>query len=198
MLRSRRFLSGLILGAFCGLVTGAGVMAYGAGTTGDLAALLAGDAVAAPGDENSPWPQANTEGMQSLIDALQARERALNRREKTIEDREADLRKVEERLEGRLKQLTELRDEIRALMADADADRTERVEGVVKMVEAMRPKQAAGIISALPDDLAVEVLENMNRSKAGSIMAAMVKAGEPDRAANLTEGLSRPPLPEIE
>ncbi len=135
-------------------------------------------------------PDPTSPGMREVLDALKSKERALERREKSITDREEDLRRVEDDLQGRLDTLTGLRDELRTLLEQADGEREERIKGLVKMVESMRPAQAATMVSELDDDLAVDVLDRMNKSKAGKMLSKM----DPDKAASLAEQLTVPVL----
>ena len=135
-------------------------------------------------------PDPTSPGMREVLDALKAKERALERRARSIEAREGDLRRVEDDLQARLDELATLRAELRELLEQGNAEREARVDGLVKMVENMRSKQAATVVSELEDDLAVEVLDRMNRGKAGKMLAAM----DPSRAADLAEQLTVPVL----
>lgn len=122
-------------------------------------------------------------GREEVMALLSRKERVLERRESTLNAREADLRAAESQVEARLTELQELRSDIRVLLATLDEDREARVTHLVKMFESMRPPQAADILAVTEDAVALEVLERMNRSKAGKTLAAM----EPDRAAFLAE-----------
>ncbi len=136
----------------------------------------------------------NAKGMQSVLDELDARQRALDRRERSIEAREADLRQVESQLEGRIEEVEVLREGLMELLEEADQARESKVQSLVKMLAATRSKQGAAIMSALDDELAVEVLERMNTGKAGKLLAAM----DPERAAKLAEMMTVTPLEAVE
>jgi len=151
---------------------------------------ISSEAVAADASTLQECPDPTSPGMREVLDALKSKERAMERREKSIDDREEDLRRVEEDLQGRLDDLTAMRDELRTLLEDADGEREERVAGFVKMVESMRPAQAATMVSELEDDLAVDVLERMNKGKAGKMLSKM----DPNKAASLAEQLTVPVL----
>jgi len=131
-----------------------------------------------------------TPGMNQLLDALDSRERAMDRREQSIDARESELRAVEEELKGRIEELENLRTELQTLMSEGDAQRNERVEALIKMTESMRGAQAAAVLEEMDQDLAVEVLDGMNRGKAGKALAAM----PPAKAAELAEALTLSPL----
>ena len=125
-----------------------------------------------------------------LLGELDNRERALDRRETSLVAREEELRTLEAELQGRLEELEAVRTELNTLLEEADAEREVKVQGLVKMVEAMRGNQAAAVLVELDAELAVEVLDRMKTSKAGKALAAM----PPDRAATLAERMTRRPL----
>ena len=65
-----------------------------------------------------------------------------------------------------------------------------RVNRLVKMLENMRPAQAAAILEGTPDEISLETLMNMHQAKAGRALAAM----DPANAARLAEVLGAAPL----
>ncbi len=140
------------------------------------AAALATDGPAATQDEITP------RGVHWVVDALKQKERSLSQREATLTAREADLRLAEKKIEQSLAELDALRSEIRAQIEQMDQQRLERVVGVVRMLEGMRPKDAAAIMSVTETDVAIQVLDRMSRTKAGKILAEM----NPEQAAALT------------
>ena len=127
-------------------------------------------------------------GLRDLALRLNARQSAIERREQGLVAREADLRAVEERLIGRMAELTAIRTEIGAQLEEADAETIARRDGLVKMFEGMRSKDAAAVVGKLDAGLATDVLDAMNRTKAGKVLAAM----PPAAAANLAEKMARP------
>ena len=141
-----------------------------------------------------PFYAARTQGAQALAAALNARERGLDRREATLLEKEKDLAVAEQRLMERMTELTELREQIAEMLEQADDERDARVLGLVKMIESMKARDAAPVVVALDDELAVEVLDRMSRAKAGKLLAEM-KAGT---AARLAEQMTRPVVLERE
>lgn len=127
-------------------------------------------------------------GLQRLARELAARDRALARRERTVAQREADILAAEEALASRMEGLSAVREELEALLDKLDEVEEERLSGLVTMTEKMREKQATAVFVELDEDLAVQVLDRMNPTKAGRALAAM----PPDKAARLAEKLTRP------
>jgi len=142
-------------------------------------------------NSNSKWPEAESKGMREVLDALKARERALDRREQSLISREADLRAVERDLEARIDELKVARTELIALLKVADEAQDARIRALVKMVESMRAGEAANLVSELPNDLAVAVLDRMKATKAGKLLAKMNSS----KAAVLAEKLANEPQP---
>jgi flagellar motility protein MotE (MotC chaperone) len=129
--------------------------------------------------------------MREVLDALKARERALDRREQSLLSREADLRAVERDLEARIDELKVARTELKVLLKAADAAEDARIRALVKMVESMRAGDAANMVTELPNELAVSVLDRMKATKAGKLLAKMA----PAKAAFLAEKLANKPQP---
>lgn len=145
----------------------------------------AGAAVTPAREASAPdtFFQARSRGVEELAASLNVRERGLERRETEIATREADLRAAETRLTERLGELQATRAQLEEMLAQMEEEREGRVRGLVRMVESVRAKEAAPIMQELDDQLAVEVLERMNRTKAGKLLAAMA----PPRAARLAD-----------
>jgi flagellar motility protein MotE (MotC chaperone) len=115
---------------------------------------------------------------------------SLVQREVAVTEREQAMEMSKEEMETRLKELVAVREEARALLAELDADREERVVKLVKMFQSMQPGQAADVLDRTEDAVAMEVLMRMNQAKAGRTLAEMDR----DRAAKLTDKLGGAPL----
>lgn len=126
-------------------------------------------------------------GLQRLADRLTARERALERRERDLAQREQDLRIAEQRIETRLEELQQLRKDLEQAVGQVDEEEEDRLIGVVKMFEAMRGKEAAPIMTAMSPEEAVQVLDRMNRTKAGKLLAALPPVLAADLASRMTQ-----------
>jgi len=137
------------------------------------------------GASTCPSPSA---GATELAAALARRERGLEEREQTIKDREAAIAAAEAKIEGRLKELEAVRARISEQLDRTDTVRTERVTALVAMIEANRAPNVAPMFGALDAGLAVEVLDKMNRTKAGKLLAEL----PPAQAAALAMRMTRP------
>jgi len=123
-----------------------------------------------------------------LVEALGRRSRGLDEREASIKAREKALTDAQTKLDARLADLEAVRAKIGAQLEEADAERTARIASLVTMVESNRPSAIAPMFAALEPELAVAVLDKMNRQKAGKLLAAL----PPARASLLATRMATP------
>ncbi len=122
--------------------------------------------------------------LEDLADRLHDRERSLDRRESTLSGRAEDLAEVERRLDARLTELTALRAELDARLGQLSEQEEARRTDLVRMLEAGKPREMAPMLAAMDAALAEDLVDRMNPTKAGRLLAAL----PPDRAAALVEG----------
>jgi flagellar motility protein MotE (MotC chaperone) len=181
-------------------------IALAVGGAGLLASLIAASGTAAgaptaPGKEASGlasfvpdpgavlrWCGQEQSGTRQLGEDLGRRARGLDERERTLQAREGELRDAESRLEQRMQALSQARSQLESQLDAADGERTKRLAGLVKMVESNRASDIAPMFGKLEPELAVEVLDRMNRGKAGKLLAVL----PPDAAASLAQRMTRP------
>ena len=108
---------------------------------------------------------------------LNAKERALSAMEKSIDDKLAELKRVEASIKG--------------LLDQADVLKDARIKRQVDTYTAMKPKQAAQVLSNMDQDLAVKILSGMKTKVAGEIMTFIAT----DKAAKLTEAMTKVQAP---
>jgi len=106
-------------------------------------------------------------------DELAAKERALASMEKSIDDKLAELKRSEATLKG--------------LLDQADVLKDARIKRQVDTYMAMKPKQAAEVLSNMDQDLAVKILTGMKPKVAGEIMTYV----KTPKAAKLTEAMTK-------
>lgn len=111
--------------------------------------------------------------LERISSALAYRTRTLDEREQSLEDRESSLRDAETRVRERIAQLEALRAAIDAQLDAGDERRNARVKELVTMVEVSRASAIAPMFVELEPALAVEVLDAMNTTKAGKLLAAL-------------------------
>lgn len=154
----------------------------------------------APQAANCPAPSiADQAGLSAaefrLLNSLQERRQQLDARERTITTREGVLKAAEGRVQARLTELREIENQIKAQLGQLDTQENERIQGLVRVYEKMRPKDSAEIFQGLDNDVQIQVASRMKEGPLAAMMAQMA----PDRARTLTTLLAqranRPALP---
>ena len=164
-----------------------------AATTSDSPAATVTPAQAAtpPPPRAVPSPEATSPPMSDaektvLLD-LRQRRQELEARDAALSARESLLTAAEQKLAARVAELQALQKKLEAL----DAARKEREDaswnGLVKLYEAMKPRDAATIFNDLDMPVLLQVVDRMKEAKAAPVLAAM----QPDKARDLTAKLAQ-------
>jgi len=111
-----------------------------------------------------------------------AERRALARQREALNVRQLAVDVAEKRLEGLLEELSALKREIDARLAELEAGDEARLARLVTLYEKMRPKDAARIFDDLDFEVLVPLALAMNERKLAPIIAAMT----PEVARELT------------
>ena len=105
----------------------------------------------------------------------------------TLAARESVLAAAEQKLTARVAELQALQKKLEALEA-ARKDREDASwQGLVKLYEAMKPRDAATIFNDLDMPVLLQVVDRMKEAKAAPVLAAM----QPDKARDLTAKLAQ-------
>ena len=153
------------------------------------AAALAASRAAAPQPSAEPaaTPQPVSDSEKALLQELRQRRQELDARAQAITARESVLMAAERKLGARVDQMQALQVKLEGL----DAEQKRKVEagwqGLVKLYEVMKPKDAATIFNDLTMSVLLQVMDRMKDSKAAAIMAAM----NPDKARDVTAELAQ-------
>lgn len=113
--------------------------------------------------------------------------RSANRREAELAAKERALAAMEKSIDDKLAELKRVEGSIKKLLDEADALKDARIKRQVDTYQAMKPKQAAEVLSNMDQELAVKILTGMKPKVAGEIMTYI----KTDRAAKLTEAMTR-------
>ena len=101
--------------------------------------------------------------------------------------RESLLQAAEERIDRKISELKNFQDVIEKLVETYDDQQLAKIQGLVKIYESMKPKDAARIFEELDMGTLLMVTERMGARKLAPIMAKM----NPVRATEITVELSR-------
>lgn len=123
----------------------------------------------------------------ALLESLRERRLALEAREAETAQREMLLAAAERRLAARIEQLSTLQQRLETETAAQDERAEQRLRQLVRLYEAMRPRDASAIFNDLDMEVLLPVLARMREARAAPILAAM----QPDRARQATTELAR-------
>lgn len=141
--------------------------------------------VAAPPVPEGPPPVSESE--RSLLQDLRQRRKELDTRADAVAARESMLVATEQKLSARVSELQVLQKRLESLDAAQRQKEDAGWQGLVKLYETMKPKDAATIFNDLSMPVLLPVLDRMKDARAASVMAAM----NPDKARDVTAELAQ-------
>jgi flagellar motility protein MotE (MotC chaperone) len=127
-----------------------------------------------------------SDGERSVLLELRKRRQELDAREATVADRESMLAAAEQKITARVGELQALQHRLEALEATRKEREDASWQGLVKLYESMKPRDAATIFNDLDMPVLLQVVDRMKEAKAAPVLAAM----QPDKARELTTKLA--------
>lgn len=123
----------------------------------------------------------NQREMQILGNLSERREK-IEQWEKDIALREKVLEATEQRIDQKLAELNSMSEELKKMLVTYEEEENAKVSSLVKVYEAMKPKDAARIFDELDMDILLLVVDRMSERRVAPVLAAM----SPQRARDLT------------
>lgn len=123
----------------------------------------------------------------ALLQELRQRRKELEARADAMATRESVLVAAEQKLGARVAELQSLQKRLENLEGAQKQKEDAGWQGMVKLYEAMKPKEAATIFNELSMPVLLQVLDRMKDAKAAAVMAAM----SPDKARDVTAELAQ-------
>ena len=142
-----------------------------------------------PAPEQPPVPAGPppmTESEKTVLLDLRERRQELEARETALAAREATLSAAERKISSRVEELQGLQTKLESLDAGRKTRDDASWQGLVKVYETMKPREAAAIFNDLAMPVLLSVLDRMKEAKAAAILAAMT----PDKARDVTTQLA--------
>jgi flagellar motility protein MotE (MotC chaperone) len=136
-------------------------------------------------EESGPPPVTDVE--RSVLLELRQRRQELDARDAAQATRESLLAAAEQKLTQRVTELQALQKKLEALEAGRQQREDTSWQGLVKLYEAMKPRDAATIFNDLDMPVLLQVVDRMKEAKAAPVLAAM----QPDKARDLTQKLAQ-------
>jgi flagellar motility protein MotE (MotC chaperone) len=132
-----------------------------------------------------PPPVSDSE--KALLQDLRQRRQDLDKRSDAVTGRESVLIATEQKLSDRVSELQSLQKKLEGLDSAQKQKEDAGWQGLVKMYESMKPKDAATIFNDLSMPVLLQIVDRMKDAKAASVMAAM----NPDKARDVTGQLAQ-------
>jgi flagellar motility protein MotE (MotC chaperone) len=121
-----------------------------------------------------------------ILQSLGARRGQLDQREADFNTQLALLAAAEAKLDAKVKSLNGIKADIQGLLKQGDEQEAAEVARMVKVFEAMKPKDAAPRMVLLDDSVRLPIAARMKEKSLGLILAQM----PPEEAKRLTEALA--------
>jgi flagellar motility protein MotE (MotC chaperone) len=132
-------------------------------------------------------PPPVTDGERAVLLELRQRRQELEAREATLAARESMLTAANQKLSSRVEELQGLQKKLESLDAGHKQQEDAAWQGLVKVYETMKPRDAATIFNDLGMQVLLAVVDRMKEAKAAAILAAMT----PDKAREVTMQLAQ-------
>ncbi|GIL41500.1 MotE family protein [Roseiterribacter gracilis] len=153
-------------------------------------------APAAAGDGRRPVPEGNLSTAEvELLQTLATRRNELDQRAQQVEQREALLKVGEDRVNQKVAELNALKLDIEKLLSMRKSKEEAELQNLVKIYEAMKPREAATIFDGLDMPVLLDVVEKMKDQKVAPIFAQMKPERSREVTARLAERRKLPPTP---
>ncbi|GIU67440.1 MotE family protein [Candidatus Phycosocius spiralis] len=127
-----------------------------------------------------------------LLQALQERRQALDTRERELITRENLLTNADAKIQDKLASLKEVEAGIQKLLGQVDELEAQRIAGLVRVYEKMKPKEAGRVWEGLDIEVLLKIAQKMKEQSLSLILAKM----SPERAREVTSRLAElnPPV----
>ena len=140
-----------------------------------------------PEPAGPPPPPPMSDAEKTVLLELRQRRQDLESRESVVAARESMLTAAERKVGARVEELQTLQKRLEGLEAGRQQREDASWQGLVRLYEAMKPREAAVIFNDLALPTLLQVMDRMKDAKAALVVAAM----NPDKARELTTQLAR-------
>jgi flagellar motility protein MotE (MotC chaperone) len=120
------------------------------------------------------------------LDSFLAKEAKLTEQEQELEKKREELLALQEEINNKIAKLTELRNEIKGMMASKETVEQDKIRHLIKAYSAMKPQKAASLVEKLDITFAIELLSRMKGEAVGNILSFV----NVEKAAKISEALA--------
>jgi flagellar motility protein MotE (MotC chaperone) len=128
-----------------------------------------------------------------LLQALQERRQALDTREREIVTRENLLVNTDTKIQEKMASLKEVEAGLQKLLGQVDELEAQRIAGLVRVYEKMKPKDAAAVWEGLDIEVLLKIAQKMKEQSLSLILARVT----PERAREVTRRLAELDAPTL-
>lgn len=108
-----------------------------------------------------------------LLQDLVTRRQQLDKREKDVSFKENSLLMMNQNIDSKIKTLGTLQEKVASVLQEYEKRENQKIAGLVKIYENMKPKDAARIFDELQMSILIDVAESMKEAKLAPIIAQM-------------------------
>jgi flagellar motility protein MotE (MotC chaperone) len=117
-------------------------------------------------------PSVNPETFR-MIETIEKKNRELKRREEELRIKELRIKAIEAKVSKDLEKIDKGISESKQQLGIQDEKTKENVESLIKVYSSMKPEEAANLIEAIDDDLALRIVAGMKSKIAGKVLSKL-------------------------
>lgn len=121
-----------------------------------------------------------------ILENLSARRQKIEEMERDVDLRAKVLEATEKRIDEKIAELNRLNKDVKDLIVVSDKEEDAKISSLVKIYEAMKPKDAARIFDEMDMDVLLMVIDRMNERRVAPVLAAM----SAEKAKDVTQELA--------
>lgn len=127
-----------------------------------------------------------TRGEKEILEKLSDRRLELEKWQNDLEIKEKMIGVSSQKLDEKIAELKQIQADTDVLLKSYNEQEDSKLKSLVKIYEAMKPKDAAGIFNDMDMDITLDIIDRMAEKKASPVLAAM----DTKRARKITEELA--------
>ena len=108
-----------------------------------------------------------------MIETIEKKNRELKRREEELRIKELRIKAIEAKVSKDLEKIEKGISESKQQLGIQDEKTKENVEALIKVYSSMKPEEAANLIEAIDDDLALRIVAGMKSKIAGKVLSKL-------------------------
>jgi flagellar motility protein MotE (MotC chaperone) len=108
-----------------------------------------------------------------MIETIEKKNRELKRREEELRIKELRIKAIEAKVSKDLEKIEKGISESKQQLGIQDEKTKENVESLIKVYSSMKPQEAASLIEAIDDDLALRIVAGMKSKIAGRVLSKL-------------------------